>query len=380
MPGPRPPVHLVTHEFTPNIGGAGVYCQALAEGADHKGFPITVWAAGKIDRGDTAFPFKVKRMGHRGSQGWEARFGLLRTALGVARSAWLNPDHVVHVAEPGALAAWLYLQMHPRLRQVRPILTFHGSEILRFSSLGHRRHLMRQLIGRASRIAVLSRNNRDLLRARYPEANGKVILTPGAPRKRAEPKPSELPARPKRAEVVILTVGRIHPRKGQLRLIEALTRLKKKWRKEIALWIVGPVVKRDYFRAVKAAARDSGVDVIFHHGVSEAELTGFYRQADIFALTSVPTGHSIEGLGLVYLEAAAEGLPVVAHETGGVADAVVDEQTGLLVSPDDLEGLTTALKRLIKDAKLREQMGRSGQAFARQFSWEAMACQLYGDL
>ncbi len=64
------------------------------------------------------------------------------------------------------------------------------------------------------------------------------------------------------------------------------------------------------------------------------ELSEIYDSADIFAMTSVDYGSSVEGFGLVYLEAAAHRLPVVAHAVGGVAEAIVDEVTGLLVPPD----------------------------------------------
>jgi len=94
--------------------------------------------------------------------------------------------------------------------------------------------------------------------------------------------------------------------------------------------------------------------------VPDEELDRLYDQADIFAMTSIDHRHSVEGFGLVYLEAAAHSLPVVAHAVGGVAEAVVDGVTGLLVPPADRPALSAAFARLIADPALRGRLGAAG--------------------
>ena len=86
-------------------------------------------------------------------------------------------------------------------------------------------------------------------------------------------------------------------------------------------------------------------------------------------MTSMPYRNSIEGFGLVYLEAAAHGLPIIANRVGGVEDAVSDGENGILVDPGDEPSLTKALNRLIENGNLREKMGAKGLAWSRSFSW-----------
>ena len=95
-------------------------------------------------------------------------------------------------------------------------------------------------------------------------------------------------------------------------------------------------------------------------------------------MTSVHQDNSVEGFGLVYLEAAAHGLPVVAHDVGGVSDAVQDGTTGLLVPPDRPAQLAAAFEKLIHDAELRRKLGEAGRAWARRNSWQSSAEALFG--
>jgi phosphatidyl-myo-inositol dimannoside synthase len=94
-------------------------------------------------------------------------------------------------------------------------------------------------------------------------------------------------------------------------------------------------------------------------------------------MTSVNLDHSIEGFGLVYLEAAAHGLPVVAHDVGGVSEAVVDGVTGLLVPPDRPAQLAAAFEKLVHDAELRRKLGAAGRDWARRNCWKESAEALF---
>ena len=83
-------------------------------------------------------------------------------------------------------------------------------------------------------------------------------------------------------------------------------------------------------------------------------------------------------LGLVYLEAAAHGLPVVAHDVGGVSEAVLDGRTGLLVPPHRPAQLAAAFEKLIHDEALRRSLGAAGREWARRTRWEESASALFG--
>jgi phosphatidylinositol alpha-1,6-mannosyltransferase len=94
-------------------------------------------------------------------------------------------------------------------------------------------------------------------------------------------------------------------------------------------------------------------------------------------MTSIDYRHSVEGFGLVYLEAAAHGLPIVAHSVGGVAEAVVDNVTGLLVPPRHPAQLAAAFEKLISDQSLRQRLGAAGHDWSRRNRWEHSANLLF---
>jgi glycosyltransferase involved in cell wall biosynthesis len=103
--------------------------------------------------------------------------------------------------------------------------------------------------------------------------------------------------------------------------------------------------------------------------VPRAELEGLYERAAVVACPS-----RREGFGVVCAEAMAHGRPVVAGAVGGLLDLVVDEETGLLVPPQDVAALRAALQRLIVDRELRRRLGAAGRARIReQFSWDRFA-------
>ena len=93
----------------------------------------------------------------------------------------------------------------------------------------------------------------------------------------------------------------------------------------------------------------------------------------------MPRSKSVEGFGFVYLEASSHGIPVIAHQTGGVQDAVIHKKTGLLIEPKNQDGLKDALISLLSDKKLREELGKQGREWAESHSWEKLTMKLYSN-
>jgi phosphatidylinositol alpha-1,6-mannosyltransferase len=256
------------------------------------------------------------------------------------------------------------------------VLAFHGSEILNFAGSPIRRWLTGQLIRRATRVSTLSNFTQELLLEHFPHAAEKIFLTPGALRSDfAVVPPKQQPARDK---IIVLTVGRLHPRKGQLLTLQSLQMLPRDVRTQLEYWIVGGQSKGGYEQLLRrSAAEQPDLVVRFFGNLPDEELTGIYERADIFAMTSVNLDRSIEGFGLVYLEAAAHGLPVVAHDVGGVSEAVKDGVTGLLVPPNRPVQLAAAFEKLIHDAPLRRRLGGAGRAWALRNCWKQSAAALF---
>ena len=124
---------------------------------------------------------------------------------------------------------------------------------------------------------------------------------------------------------------------------------------------------------LRRLARARGVEekVRFLGYVPEEDLPGLYRACDLFVLANRRLANDdMEGFGIVFLEAAASGLPVVGGNSGGVPDAVSDGVNGMLVDTEDIDALARALSTLAGDEDLRRRMGEEGRRFAEGFSWD----------
>jgi glycosyltransferase involved in cell wall biosynthesis len=378
-PGSAKRLVAVTHEFYPHRGGIAVYTAEMAAAAARAGWQTEVWAPRLPPGiGEPPWPFPVKRLALDSSHSLWNQWRMARYLL-AHRESWQNA--ILYVPEPGPLLSMLLLQFFDILPPARLHLTLHGSEILRLALRPLTRASARRLFNRADRISVVSRYAERLLVDLFPNTSGKIVLTPGALRAdfAAEAATRPAPASARRGDrLVILTVARIHPRKGQLRVIEALKALPSPVRARLEYWIVGSHGKEGYEPALRAAAADAGFPVKFLGDVPDEQLGPIYAQADVFAMTSMPHKLSVEGFGLVYLEAGAHNLPIVAHAIGGVPEAVIDGETGLLVRPDDPAGLTAAFARLVQDPALRHRLGQAGRARALSHTWDAAALALFG--
>jgi phosphatidylinositol alpha-1,6-mannosyltransferase len=107
--------------------------------------------------------------------------------------------------------------------------------------------------------------------------------------------------------------------------------------------------------------------------VSDEERDYWLRTASAFAMPSrLPADGGGEGFGIVFLEATAAGLPVVAGNVGGARDAVADGQTGVLVDPDSVEEVARGIRRCLVDTSLRRRVAESRYSWLRRFSWETI--------
>ena len=368
------PVFLITHEFYPVRGGIATFTEEIARASASLGYNIEVWAQSApaaVERPD--WPFRLRRLPLKGTHDIWCQAQLARELIRHRREL---RHATVYLPEPGPMMTMMLLQFFHAFRPRRLVLTFHGSEILKFTRSPLRRWLAGQLIRRATRISTLTHYTQELLVAHFPAAAEKIFLTPGALRSDfavVPPKPATA-----RKKIVILTVGRLHPRKGQLLTLQALQALAPDVRSRVEYWVVGGQSKGNYEAQLRAAAAGKpDLAVRFFGNIPDEELSDLYDRADIFAMTSVNLEHSVEGFGLVYLEAAAHGLPVVAHDVGGVSEAVREGVTGLLVPPHRPAQLAAAFEKLIHDEPLRRKLGAAGRDWATRNCWKESAAALF---
>ena len=171
-----------------------------------------------------------------------------------------------------------------------------------------------------------------------------------------------------RTDPYILGVGAVKARKGYDVSLRAFALLKTDFPR-LRYVVVGSQTDEPlYFSMLMRLARELGVenDIDFLTNVSDAELNELYDQASVFVLTSVNLGLHFEGFGMVFLEAAAHGLPSVGTLGNGIADAVEDGGTGILVPQHDPEATARAIKAVLSDTGKAERMRIRARAFARE--------------
>lgn len=160
---------------------------------------------------------------------------------------------------------------------------------------------------------------------------------------------------------VIVCVGRLVHRKGQDKLIEAMPQVLKQFPDAVLLLVgEGPIKSM-----LEKLIRHHGLEhkVIFTGRVQFADLPKYIQLGEIFAMPSRDRffGLEVEGLGIVYLEASACGVPVIVGKSGGAPDAVVENKTGLIVDGTKPAEIADAVCKLLSDKELAKQMGQSGR-------------------
>ncbi len=266
------------------------------------------------------------------------------------------------------------------LSYVLPIRFFvylHGHDVLCPAKNPLLRMLFEWTLSRAEGIVCNSSFTRSYLKDHFRFDAPTYVITPTVRPEKFGPKDLLMQAPSLRASVrakynipeealVILSVGRLIRRKGFNRVIENLPTLLAQ-----GLDVYYLICGRGPLEAeLKAIANQLGVQerVLFAGCVSDKQLASYYAACDLFSMLTFfdAEDKSIEGFGIVYLEAGYFAKPVIASRVGGVEDAVHHQVTGLLVDPNDDEEITRTLLKLCTDKPLRERLGLDGQALANR--------------
>jgi len=168
---------------------------------------------------------------------------------------------------------------------------------------------------------------------------------------------------------VIVSVGRLVHRKGQDKLIESLPKILQSFPDAVLLLVgEGPIKQM-----LKNTAKQLGAtnQVIFAGRVQHIDLPDYICLGEVFAMPvrSRFAGLEVEGLGIVYLEASACGLPVIVGNSGGATDAVIDGVTGLLVNGSDTDQIADAVCKLLTDQSRAKAMGLAGRGWVIE-NWQ----------
>ena len=364
---------LVTNDFPPRPGGIQNYLDSLARHlpADDLVVYAPSWRSGSGSHPefDTAAPFEVVR--HPTSL-MVPTPDVLRRAKEIMRSrgceaVWFG------AAAPLALLA-------PSLRATgaqRIVACTHGHEV-GWSMLPAARQALRRIGNTTDALTFVSKYTRGRFAAAFGPMAGLEHLPSGVDTDLFRPDDAARDEIRKRYGLgdrpTIVCVSRLVPRKGQDMLVRAVPVLRKRI-PDLALLLVGGGPYRKRLSALVNELDVSG-HVVLTGSVPWQELPAHYAAGDVFAMPARTRGKGldVEALGIVYLEAAATGLPVVAGRSGGAPETVLDEVTGHVVDGRDLGQLVETLSPLLTDPGRARGMGRVGRAWVGEhWRWDILA-------
>jgi len=296
------------------------------------------------------------------------------TAAGRLRRVLRTCDVVHGIVELyGPLISW------SRPRRLPYVQTAHGSWAALPLRTPWRRWFYQAALNRVDLLVVQSEYTRDQI-ARGGRLPRHVVWPAGV--RAGDFGGSDIAGLPSWAGAgpVILSVGAMRSRKGHHVALEAVARIQAQF-PDLQFVIIGGGSKAGRTAVeLPRLAEDLGLAGRAHFlgPVPFAELAAWYRRADVFLLLPVNRGGTFEGLGLVYFEASAAGKASVATIDSGAAEAVIHEETGLLVPQNDPAAAAEALIRLLGDDNLRLRMGDAARRRAQRFSWDHLAERLVG--
>lgn len=369
---------LVTNDFPPRPGGIQSYLQAMTGQLPPDDLVVYAprWRGDSHTRFDAQQPFQVVR--HPTSL-------MLPTPAVARRAHKLLRSEACETVWFGAAAPLALLS--PLLRRAgaeRIVASTHGHEV-GWSMLPAARQALRVIGENTDTVTYVSKYTRRRFAAAFGPNAALEHLPPGVDTEKFRPDPAARAELRQRYNLgdrpTILCLSRLVPRKGQDVLLIAM-----RWIREripgAVLVIAGSGPYEDRLRGL-AEALGLGDDVVFTGRVAAAELAAHHTLADVFAMPARTRGAGldVEGLGIVYLEASASGVPVVAGMSGGAPETVLEGETGRVVDGRRADLVAEAIGDILADRDAAAAMGAAGRTFVdHHWRWDTLGARLRGYL
>lgn len=371
-------VLLVTNDFPPRRGGIqsylGEFVGRLVDAGSHS---VTVYApqwkgADAHDEAARAAGYRVVR---------HPTTLMLPVPAVDSRMRRLIAEHDIDTVWFGAAAPLALLAARARQAGASWVLaSTHGHEV-GWSMLPIARSVLRRIGDEADVVTFVSRYTRSRFAPAFGPSASLEHLPPGVDTDRFRPDPAGRAELRKRYGLgerpTVVCLSRLVPRKGQDMLIKALPSIRRQV-DGAALVIVGG---GPYLETLRRLARDREVadHVVFTGGVPGEELPAHHALADVFAMPcrTRGAGMDVEGLGIVFLEASASGVPVIAGKSGGAPEAVQHNKTGLVVDGDRVDKVAGAVIELLSNPDRAAAMGSAGRQWVTsEWRWDTLAARL----
>lgn len=269
---------------------------------------------------------------------------------------------------------WPLVMLGPRLRRagISYSVIVHGAELLVPSVIPGLRTRLAQALSDADLLLAVSDFTRSKLRFFLESADKRVppidLLRARVDLEHFHPQRADVSLKHRLGlqadQPFVLVFGRLVPRKGTHRLIDAADALAER-HPGVAIVVAGTGPEE---KKLQRRAADSKARIIFTGRVPDDEAPSFYATANVFALPVADRwfGLDVEGLGVVLLEAGAAGTPCVTGRSGGTPEAVVHKKTGFVVDARDQEALVDRISSLLEDAEQASLMGTAGRSFVAE--------------
>ncbi|MFG2339821.1 glycosyltransferase family 4 protein [Streptomyces yangpuensis] len=366
---------IVTNDFPPRQGGIETFVHAMATRMPSDDVVVYTSDEPGAAEYDATLPFPVVRDPAR------MLLPTRRVTRRVLETAWAHGADRVWFGAAAPLAA-----MAPELRRGgirRMVATTHGHEIWWARTPGAAR-LLRRIGDHVDVVTYLGEYTRSRIAPALGPRARLERLVPGVDATAFRPAEGGGPEAARRLRErhrltgrrVILCVSRLVPRKGQDVLIKAMPTILRS-APDAVLVIVGQ--GPDAARLRRLASRYAPGRVLFTGGLDHAATAPYYAAADVFAMPcrTRRAGLEAEGLGIVFLEAAASGLPVVVGDSGGAPDTVLDGVTGTVVDGRSTGAVAEALAATLNSPEERTLRGEAGRRWVEShWSWEGSAERL----
>jgi phosphatidylinositol alpha-1,6-mannosyltransferase len=347
----------------------------MARQLRERGLDVVYAARGDFARGQEFYgdAFTVQPIGGRD---WRHRKDL--SILRALTSAWKRhrPRAIICL---NCKVARVPLLMRP-LTGWKVAVIAHGMEVTKNGDRLRRRLGLKWVFGSADLAVAVSRYTRSRVLGFGVDPDHVRVLPCGVDPERFRRRDSVL-ARERFGlgdRPIVLTLSRLVSRKGHDLVIRALPEILRTVPR--ALYVIAGPPNPAYEARLRSLAHELGVSdaLLFLGYVASDEMADLYSAADVYVMTSrTQSGDdNFEGFGITYLEANACGVPVVGADSGGVADAIADGETGYLVPPDDVPALAARLRTLLADPAEARRMGAAGRArVEREFTWDRIAAR-----